>query len=97
VNLAHGVVEGKAENLDMEVNGVAGEVAFGPAPVSVLDDEAGKGGLNKIARFAFDELESALLEERNQRDQPCGTDLFARPAGISKRWVDHSLFSSGVG
>ena len=26
-DLAHGVVEGQAENLDMEVNGVAGEVA----------------------------------------------------------------------
>ena len=26
-DLAHGIVEGQAEDLDMEVNGVAGEVA----------------------------------------------------------------------
>jgi hypothetical protein len=58
-DLAHGIVEGQAEHLDVEVNGVAGEVAFGPAPVTVFDDEAGIGGQNKIARLAFDELESA--------------------------------------
>ena len=29
VNLAHGVVEGQAEDLNAEVNGVAGEVALG--------------------------------------------------------------------
>ena len=32
-DLAHGVVKGLAEDLDLEVNGVAGEVAFRPAPV----------------------------------------------------------------
>ncbi len=31
-DLAHGVVEGEAEDLDVEVNGVAGQVALGPAP-----------------------------------------------------------------
>jgi hypothetical protein len=36
-DLAHGVVEGQAEDLDMEVNGVASEVAFGPAPVALFD------------------------------------------------------------
>jgi hypothetical protein len=30
-DLAHGVVEGQAEHLDMEVNGVAGEVALRPS------------------------------------------------------------------
>ena len=40
-NLAHGVVEGQAEDLDVEVDGIASEVAFGPAPVTVFDDEAG--------------------------------------------------------
>ena len=59
-------MEGEAENLDVEVDGVAGEVAFGPAPVAVVDDEAGIGGHNKVARLAFDELVSALLEEWNQ-------------------------------
>ena len=56
----HGVVEGEAEDLDVEVNGVAGEVALRPEPVAVFDDEAGIGGQNKIARLAWDDLESAL-------------------------------------
>ena len=42
-NFAHGVVEGQAEHLDKEVDGVAGEVALGPAPIGVLDDETGEG------------------------------------------------------
>ena len=36
-DLAHGVMEGQAEHLDMEVNGVAGQIAFGPTPVAVFD------------------------------------------------------------
>jgi hypothetical protein len=28
----HGVVEAQAEDLDMEVNGVAGQITLGPAP-----------------------------------------------------------------
>ena len=32
-DLAHGLVEGQAEHLDMEVDSVAGEVALRPAPV----------------------------------------------------------------
>ena len=43
-DLAHGVVEREAEDLDVEVNGVAGEVTFRPAPIAVFDDEAGIGG-----------------------------------------------------
>jgi len=63
-DLAHGVVEGQAEDLDVEVNGVARQISFGPAPVGVFDEEAGIGGQNKIARLARDELEAALLEQR---------------------------------
>jgi len=55
-NLAHGVVEGQTKNLDMEVNGIAGQIAFRPAPVAVFDDETGTGGQNKIARLARDQL-----------------------------------------
>ena len=55
--MAHGVVEGQAEDLDVEVNGVAGQIAFGPAPVAVFDDETGVGGQNKIARLAGDEFQ----------------------------------------
>ena len=61
VDVAHGVVEGQAENLDVEVNGIASKVALRPAPVTVFYDESGIGGQNKIARLAFDKLESAPL------------------------------------
>ena len=47
-DLAHGVVEGQAEDLDEEVDGVAGQIAFRPAPVAVFDDEAGIGGQGKL-------------------------------------------------
>ena len=99
-NLAHGVVEGLAEDLDMEVDGVASEMAFWPAPVAVFYDETGISGQNKIACLACDELESALLEYRHERYQSGGADLFARPAwalrAAMRQWVGHSLFSNGV-
>ena len=100
--MAHGVVEGQAEDLDVEVNGVAGEVALGPSPVAVFEDEAGIGGQGKVVRLAYDQLESALLDERHQRGQSGGADLFARPSwagGVTtmRRGVGHSLFSNGVG
>lgn len=100
-DLAHGVVEGQAEDLDVKVNGVAGEVALRPAPVTVFDDQAGIGRQNKIARLARDDLKAALLEQRHQRCQAGGADLFARPPWAlrttMRRWVGHSLYASGVG
>jgi len=93
-------MEGQAENLDVEVNGVASEVALGPAPVTVFDDEAGIGGQNKIAGLLGNELKPALLKQRHQRRQPGGADLLARPPWAlrttMRRWVDHSLFSNAV-
>ena len=62
-DLAHGIMEGQAEDLDMEVNGVPGQIALRPAPVAVFDDETGIGGQGIIADLAGDELESALLQE----------------------------------
>ena len=41
--MAHGVVEGEAQDLDEEVDRVAGQVALGPAPITVFDDETGEG------------------------------------------------------
>ena len=43
--------------MDVEVNGVAGQIAFGPAPVAVFDDETGIGvtnffGIVKLAELA---------------------------------------------
>ncbi len=54
-DLAHGVVEVHSQNLNKEVDGIASQVALGPAPVAVLDDEAGKDGQLEIARLLFDE------------------------------------------
>lgn len=96
-DLAHGVVEGQAQDLEVKVNGVASQVALRPAPVTVFDDETGISGQGKITCLLSDDLEAALLEQRRQRGQPCGADLFARPARASKRWVGHSLSSNGVG
>ena len=38
-DLAHGIVERQAEELDMEVDGVASQIALWPAPVTVFDDD----------------------------------------------------------
>jgi len=62
-NLAHGVVEGQVEDLDKEVDGIAGQVALGPAPIAVLDDETGISGQDEIAGFLEDELESLFCEK----------------------------------
>ena len=80
-DVTHGVVEGQSQDLDMEVNGVAGEVALRPAPVAVFDDEAGIGGQNKIARLTRHELESMFLQQRRQGREPGGADLLTRPPG----------------
>ena len=98
-DLTHGIVERKSEYFDMKVDGVTGEVAFGPSPVGVFDDEADVGGQNKVVRFASDELEAALLKQRDELGQAGIADLFVRPARL--RVIEgsdgHSLFSNGVG
>ena len=76
-DLAHGVVEGQAEDLGTEVDGVAGQIALGPAPIGVFDDQTGIGGQGKIAGLACRQVESALLEEPNQWRQPGGADLLS--------------------
>ena len=45
-----GVVEVHFEDLDKEVDGVAGEVALGPAPAAFFDNETGKGGQLEVVR-----------------------------------------------
>jgi hypothetical protein len=95
-DLAHGVVEGQAEDLDQEVNGVAGPISLGPAPIAVFDDESGKGGQKEIARLLLDQLEGAFLEQRRQRGQPGGPDLLTRPAGLRGAGC-HNPFANGVG
>ncbi len=79
-DFAHGVVEGETQDLDKEVDGVAGEVSLGPAPVAFLDDETGIGGEFKITCLPCDELEFALFQERHQWSDARGADLLASPA-----------------
>ena len=83
---AHGVVEAQAENLDEQVDGIAGQIPFGPAPVAVFKEESGMGGQFKVARLSFEEWEAAPLKERNERCQPGGADLFAGPARGRTVW-----------
>ena len=45
-DLVHGIMEGQTENLNVEVNRIAGKVALGRAPVAVFDNETGIGGQN---------------------------------------------------
>lgn len=79
-DLAHGVMEVQAQDLDLEVDGIALEVALGPAPIRFFDEEAGEGGQLEVARLLFDELEAAFLQERDQRGPAGGADLFRSPA-----------------
>ena len=83
-DFAHGLMEGKTQDLNKEVDSIASQVALGPAPVVFLDDEAGKGGQLEIARVFFYELHSPLLQQGKQRDLAGGADLFAGPA---RRWA----------
>ena len=61
-DLAHGLVEAQAEDLDEEVDGVAGLVTLGPAPIAILDDQTGKGGQKEIARSLVEQLQPPPLE-----------------------------------
>ena len=81
-------MEGQAEHAHEEVDGVALEVALGPAPVAFFEDETGEGGQLEVGRLLLDELEAAFLQERDQRSHASSADLFARPA---RRGVVHGF------
>ena len=80
-------MERQAEDPDAEVNGIAGQMSFRPAPIAVFDDEPGISGQDEIARVLGEELKFALLEQRRQRCHTGGPDLPARPACGFKRGV----------
>lgn len=99
-DVAHGLVEGQAQDLDEEVDGVAGQVALWPAPVILLEDEAWESGQGEVARFLGDELESPFFQQRREFSVPRRLDLFAGPARAGrgfKRGAGHSLSFSEVG
>ncbi len=79
-DLAHRIVEGEAEHLDKEVDGVASEVALRPAPVAVFEEQAFVSRQFEVAGGQLDELEAAFLEQGDQRSHAGGADLLARPA-----------------
>ena len=96
----HGLVEREAQDLDVEVDGVAGQVALGPTPITVFKDETGKGRQNEVTASLFEPLEAALLKQGPERSQSGCADLLASPTGAERglrRWAGHSLSSSGVG
>lgn len=99
---AHGVVEAHSQDLDAEVNGVAGQMALGPAPITVFEQEARVGEQLEVVGVAFAQGQSALLHQRHQWDQASGADLVAGPTRRGtrrgfRRGGGHSLSSSGVG
>lgn len=61
-DLAHGVVEGEAKDLDKKVDGVAAFVLLGPAPIGVFDDEALVAGEFQVAGGQLDSLQSAFCQ-----------------------------------
>ena len=73
-------MEGQAEDLDAEVNGIAGQISFRPAPIGLLEDETGIGGQTKIARLACDDLEPALVQQ-SERVSPRNQVIMGLTAG----------------
>ena len=92
-DLAHGGVQGEAQDMDEEVDGVPGFVPSWPAPITVFDNQTWKSGQNEIACGFFDELKSALLEQWQQQGVPGGADLLTR---LPRLWGEgcHSLYAN---
>ena len=84
-NLAHGFVEGKAKDLDKEVDGITGFVLLGPAPIGVFDKQAFEGGQFDVLSGQLKHLEAAFFEQRGQRRDAGGADLFSCPPGCGGR------------
>jgi hypothetical protein len=60
-DLAHSLIEGEAENLDKQVDGVACQSALWPTPIAVFDEQALVSDQFKVAGGQFDELEAAVV------------------------------------
>ena len=52
-DLSHGIVERKAEDFDMKVDGVSGEVTLGPSPVGFFYDETLVGRQGEVVGFVL--------------------------------------------
>ena len=103
-------MEAQAQDLDKEVDGIAGKIALGPTPVGVFDEESRISGQLDVTGGSLDDLQALFLEQRQQRCNSGGADLFAAPTrcwrvaarhpatmqSIRARGC-HSLSSNGVG
>lgn len=92
----HGVVKGQLQDLRAKIGGVAGKIAFRPAPIGVLDDHTGEGEQPEVAAVGLDDLEPASFEQRGQIGFPRVPDLFAgqrRRRFLGIRGVGYSLCS----
>ena len=49
-------MEGSPEHLDVEVDGVAALISFGPAPIAFFYDETGEVGHQVVATSGLDEV-----------------------------------------
>ncbi|HEY6182195.1 MAG TPA: hypothetical protein VIW67_08115 [Terriglobales bacterium] len=83
-DFAHGVVEVQAQDLNEEVDGVAGQLALGPSPVAVLDDQTRIGGQLVVAGFPFDELECRVFAGA-EREGRGGRRGFVRDSRAERR------------
>ncbi len=75
--MTHRVVEGEAQDLDEEVDGVTSFVPLWPAPIAVFEDQALEGTQKEVARHLFQRLQSLLLKQWTRRGQSGGADLSA--------------------
>ena len=95
-DLAHSLMEGEAEHLDEQVDGIASQLARWPTPIAVFDEQALVSDQFKIAGGQFDEFEAALAQQGNQRSHAGGADLLAGPAVGTTGVVYRSHFANGV-
>jgi hypothetical protein len=94
--LVHGDVKGQAENVNVEVNGVAGQIALGSAPVAVFGDVAGIDGQNTIAA-SLAMNSSPRCWSNGGSGERGGADLFTRPPGAIWEGDCHNLFANEGG
>ena len=93
-------MEGSPEHLDVEVDGVAALISFGPAPITFFYDETGEVGHQKVASSGLDEEVSTFFQQRGEIGFSGLADLLTSPRWdrfLCVRGVGHSLSSSGVG
>lgn len=78
-NFRHGVVEGKTDDLNEKVDGVAGFIALGPAPIGVFDEEAVVVEHFEVLSGPLNEPQATFLKQRGQGDDAGGADLLPCP------------------